>query len=107
MKCRIAALTLAALMIPAIAMADDTAITYSGGKFSPDTVTIPAGQKVKLVISNNDAAPMEFESHDLKREKVIPAHSQATVSVGPLKPGSYPFVNEFHEDTAKGTLVVQ
>ena len=49
---------------------------------------------------------MEFESHDLNREKVIAANSQATVFIGPLKPGSYEFLDEFQPGT-KGTIFVK
>ena len=68
---------------------------------------MPAGKKVKLIVKNEDATPEEFESKKLKREKVIPGKSQATIFVGPLKAGEYPFVGEFHEDTASGKLLVK
>ena len=76
-------------------------------KFQPETVTIPVGQKVKLVIENRDSTPEEFESHTLNREKVIPGKSTATIYVGPLKAGTYPFVGEFNEKTAKGVIVAK
>ena len=76
-------------------------------KFSPETVTVPAGKKIKLVVENRDATPEEFESHSLKREKVIPGKTRATILVGPLKPGEYKFFGEFHEATAKGVLVAK
>jgi plastocyanin len=76
-------------------------------KFQPEIVNVPVGQKVKLVIENRDSTPEEFESHALNREKVIPGKSTATVLIGPLKAGSYPFVGEFNEKTAKGTIVAK
>ena len=76
-------------------------------KFEPSELTIPAGKKVKLVIENKDATAEEFESHELNREKVVPAKGQVTVFVGPLKPGRYPFFGDFHKDTAKGLLIAQ
>ena len=69
---------------------------------SPAEIVVPAGKKVKLVIENRDATPEEFESNALKREKVIAGKSTATIFIGPLKPGSYPFVGEYNEKTAKG-----
>jgi hypothetical protein len=48
-----------------------------------------------------------FESHSLNREKVIAPNAKATIFVGPLKPGRYPFVGEFHEKTAKGVIVAE
>lgn len=76
-------------------------------KFSPEEITVPAGQKIKLVVHNQDSTPEEFESGDLKREKVIPGGAKATIFIGPLKPGRYKFVGEFHEATAKGVVIAK
>ena len=76
-------------------------------KFTPETVNVPAGKKIRLVVENRDSTPEEFESHSLKREKVIPGKSSATIMVGPLKAGEYKFFGEFHEATAKGVLVAK
>ncbi|MFM9890526.1 MAG: cupredoxin domain-containing protein [Rickettsiales bacterium] len=92
--------------LPQLAFADDFRLTYKDGNFTPATLTIPAGEKVKLIVVNQDASPIEFESHELNREKVVSGNGEAVVFVGPLKAGSYPFVNEFNEK-AKGTLVAK
>ncbi|MFA6310710.1 MAG: cupredoxin domain-containing protein [Sterolibacterium sp.] len=76
-------------------------------RFQPTELVIPAEKKVKLRIENRDATPEEFESHALNREKVIPGKSSASIFIGPLKPGRYPFVGEFNEKTAQGVVVVQ
>jgi plastocyanin len=76
-------------------------------RFEPAQVKIPAGQKVKLLVRNDDATPEEFESHELNREKVIAGKSAATIWVGPLKPGRYPFFGEFNEKTAQGALIAE
>jgi len=76
-------------------------------KFEPAEITVPAGKKIKLLIENKDATPEEFESHELNREKVVPANGQVSVFVGPLKPGRYPFFGDFHKDTANGALIAQ
>ena len=68
---------------------------------------MPAGKKVKIVIKNQDATPEEFESHTLNREKLIPGNASATVYIGPLSPGRYPFIGEFNEKTAQGVIVVK
>ena len=59
------------------------------------------------MIKNEDATPEEFESHALNREKIIPGNSEGVVFVGPLDTGEYPFVGEFHEDSAQGKLIVK
>ncbi|HEX9301598.1 MAG TPA: cupredoxin domain-containing protein, partial [Casimicrobiaceae bacterium] len=67
----------------------------------------PAGKKVKLIVENRDPTPEEFDSHALNREKVIAGKSTATIFIGPLKPGSYEYVGEYNEKTAKGTIVAK
>ncbi len=82
-------------------------ITIKDHRFTPSEITIPKDTKVWLAIINQDATVEEFESHDLHREKIIPGNSRAIIRVGPLQPGKYRFVGEFHEDTAHGTLIVK
>jgi len=86
---------------------EEFSLTIKDHKFSPAEITIPANKKVKLVVKNEDATPEEFESKKLHREKTIKGKSQAVILIGPLKPGRYPFVGEFHEETAKGVIVVK
>ena len=94
--------------VPLVAhAADDVAVSITNHKFEPAEIKLPANTRVVITITNNDATPEEFESHALKIEKVIPGKSKGTVRVGPLKPGRYPFVGEYHEDSAKGTIVVE
>lgn len=99
----------ACLMLSVSARANDAEVLLiiKDHRFTPTELSVPAGKKVKLVIDNQDATPEEFESHDLNREKVIPGKSKATVWIGPLKPGSYAFVGEYHEATAKGRIIVK
>lgn len=106
-----AALALALLAVPAASVwAEDAAvyrISIKEHHFVPDSVTIPANAKVTLIVSNEDATPEEFDSIPLRREKVVPAGKEITILLGPLKPGSYAFTGEYHEDTAKGTVLVK
>ncbi|NJD35234.1 MAG: cupredoxin domain-containing protein [Betaproteobacteria bacterium] len=76
-------------------------------QFEPVEVRVPAGQKVKLIVHNQDTTPEEFESHELNREKVIAAGTKANIYIGPLKPGRYPFFGEFHEKTARGVVIAE
>ena len=98
----------AGFLLPAVQAAEDTfTLTIRDHRFDPARVEVPAGKKLKLVVRNLDPTPEEFESHDLKREKVIAGKGQATISIGPLKPGTYKFVGEFHEATAQGEIVAK
>lgn len=76
-------------------------------RFEPTELHVPAGQKIKLMVHNQDATPEEFESHELNREKVIPGGSKATIFIGPLKAGRYPFFGEFNEKTARGVVIAE
>ncbi|MBI1425456.1 MAG: cupredoxin domain-containing protein [Gammaproteobacteria bacterium] len=87
--------------------ADEYTLIIKDHKFEPAEISIPANTKVKLVVKNMDPTPEEFESHKLHREKVIKGNSQAVIYIGPLSPGTYPFFGEFHEDTAKGQIIVK
>jgi len=98
----------AGVSIPDALAADDAfTLSIKDHRFEPAQLEVPAGKKLKLVVKNLDPTPEEFESHDLKREKVIPGKGQATISLGPLKPGTYKFVGEYHERTAQGQLVAK
>ena len=75
--------------------------------FFPATLEIPANQKLKIRIYNEDPTPEEFESFELNREKVIVGNSQTVIFIGPLKVGEYPFLGEFYPKTAQGMVVVK
>ena len=76
-------------------------------RFEPIELKVPAGQRVKLVVHNQDSTAEEFDSHDLNREKVVPPGAKATIFIGPLKAGRYKFVGEYNEATAKGVIVAE
>ncbi len=80
-------------------------LTLKDHLFSPSTLQVPAGKKVKIIIHNQDPNPEEFESFSMNREKVILGNSTGVVFVGPLLPGTYPFSGEYNPDSAKGQLI--
>ena len=75
--------------------------------FFPATLEIPANQKVRIRIVNQDPTPEEFESFELNREKIIVGNGQAVIFIGPLAPGRYPFFGEFYPKTAQGVVIVK
>ncbi len=104
------ALALAALVLVApAALAQDAthSLVIRNNKFVPDTLTVKAGEKFRITVRNLDASPEEFESNDLKQEKVIPGGGSATFVIQPLKPGTYTFFGEFHPNTAQGKVIAQ
>ena len=80
-------------------------LTLKDHKFTPETLTVPAGQKFRLEIVNSDSSGDEFESAALKVEREIAPHGKLILQLGPLSAGSYPFVGDLHADTAKGVIV--
>ena len=76
-------------------------------RFEPTELKVPANQRIKLVVHNQDSTPEEFESHSLNREKVVPGGAKAVIFIGPLKPGRYEFFGEYNEATAKGVVIAE
>ena len=92
------------------ARAEDThevEISIKDHKFEPASLKLPPDKPIKILVKKLDPSPEEFESHDLGFEKVIAGNSSATIRVKPLKPGTYMFFGEYHEDTALGHIVAE
>jgi plastocyanin len=91
------------------ASAQDPAYTLviKDHQFQPAEIEIPAGQKVTLLVKNDDPTPEEFESIELRREKVVAGRDQITVYIGPLKPGRYEFFGDFNPTTARGHIIAK
>lgn len=87
--------------------ADEITVTIKDHRFNPAEVKVPANKRITIYVVNDDPTPEEFESHPLKVEKVIPGKSKAVIRIGPLQPGRYEFVGEYHESTAKGVVIAE
>ena len=97
-----------ALLAPAAAAGPvEVTIVIKDHKFSPETVTVPAAQPIKITVKNADATAEEFESHPLGFEKIIAGHADATIRIRPLEKGTYKFFGEYHEATAQGQLIAE
>ncbi len=81
-------------------------LTIKEGHFEPETITVPAKTRFKIVITNLGPGPEEFESKELRKESVIAEGVTRSVVFAPLKPGKYRFFGEFHLDTAQGHIIV-
>jgi plastocyanin len=82
-------------------------LTIEQHKFTPAEIKVKAGQAFVLVITNKDATPEEFESKELRVEKVIPANKTLKLRMPALKPGTYKFSGEYHEATAQRRIVAE
>jgi len=107
MVLRIAAAAVSALLLAAPSLADEPLhLVIRDHKFVPERLEVPAGTKFKLVVKNEGDSASEFESFELNREKVVNAGQEITVFLGPLNPGEYEFIDDFHQET-KGVLVAK
>lgn len=106
-------LALAGLVVVALAAGaragdpSEFPITIEKNRFQPEEIRVKAGQPFVLVVTNKDATPEEFESKELRIEKVIPGGKTLKIRVRALKPGTYPFIGEYHQATAKGRIVAE
>jgi plastocyanin len=105
------ALALGLAAAPAFALAAEellvVKVSAKDGKFEPLTLEVPAGKRFKIEISNDGKAPMEFESKDLKQEKVLAAGAKSSLVINALKPGTYVFFDEHHPEAPKGRIVAK
>ncbi len=86
---------------------EERTLTIKDHVFSPKEITVKANTKIKLVVTNEDAAAEEFDSPSLNREKLIRPGQSATILLPPLRPGRYEFFGEFHPDTARGVVIAE
>ena len=91
----------------AVAQDVEIPLTIEKNRFQPAEIRVKAGTPFVLVVTNKDATPEKFESKELRIETVIPGGKTMKIRVRALKPGSYPFVGEYHEATAKGRIVAE
>ena len=100
-----------AMLVPAAALAADDVALFKlvarDGMFEPTTLEVPAGKRFRLEVSNDGKTAMEFESRELKQEKVIAPGKKAVLMINALKAGEYRFVDEFHEQTGQGKVVAK
>lgn len=80
-------------------------LTLKDHRFTPDALVVPAGRKVRILLVNQDPALEEFDSDDLGVEEDVTPNGRTSFSIGPLKPGVYSFMGEFHAGTAKGRVI--
>ena len=99
---------LAIAALPAAAQEMPTfRIEMSDGTISPLRVEVPANKPFKLELHNTGKTPVEFESTELNREKVLAPQSESFIVFRRLSPGEYTFFDDFHPEAPKATLVAK
>ena len=105
------ALCAAALLLAASAAYAQELPTFrlemKNGRFEPTEIVVPANTRFKLVMHNAGQEAEEFESLELKKEKVLAPGATSFLVFVPLQPGSYRFFGDFHPDTAQGHIVAR
>ncbi|HEY0105452.1 MAG TPA: cupredoxin domain-containing protein [Rhizomicrobium sp.] len=94
------------LAVPALADSP-IPVTLKDHKFAPETVHVKAGVPNVIALTNHDDTAEEFDSSSLKVEKVVAGHSSGNVRLRPLSPGRYPFMGEYHSETAQGVVIAE
>src|SRR5690348_18419295 len=95
-----------ALMPPAAAAQEHSlSISVKNHQFQPAQLSAPANVPITLTVKNLDQTPMEFESVSLRVEKVVTGGGTGIIRLRPLSPGSFKFLEDFHQQT-NGVIVV-
>lgn len=106
----LAAASVAAVFLSTPALAAEL-LTYTvvakDGRLIPNTLNVPAGARFKIVVRNEGRDAIEFESLQLRKEKVLAPGSESFVVIAPLRPGEYDFFDEFHPDTGRCRIIVK
>ena len=104
----IAGVLAAVLLVAGAAAAADVqiALTLEKNQFQPAEVKVKANTPFVLVITNKNPKAAEFESKDLRVEKVVPAGKTVNVRIRALKPGTYAFFDDFNK-AATGRIVAE
>lgn len=79
-------------------------LTLKDHRFTPAAVQVPAGERFRIELTNQDDTTDELESTDMKFEKIVVPGGKIGVFAGPLHPGTYKFYDEYHQETAIGQI---
>ena len=105
---KIATFATMALLAGAVHAADlpTFKLEMNDGKLNPTRIEVPAGQRIKIEVHNIGKGAAEFESIQLRKEKVLAPGADSFVVIAPLTPGEYKFFDDFHQ-TAQGVIVAK
>ncbi|BBO59328.1 cupredoxin domain-containing protein [Mycoavidus sp. B2-EB] len=82
-------------------------LDMADGKLTPSRIEVPANQPIKISITNSGKKAAEFESIQLRKEKVLAPGSKSFVVIKKMAPGEYKFFDDFHQATAQGVIVAR
>lgn len=82
-------------------------IEFNDGKFEPQRLEVPANKTIEIELVNKGQGPAEFESKQLRKEKVLAPGATTTLVIRGLDPGEYDFFDDFHPDAPPAKLVAK
>lgn len=93
----------------ATSRADDPVfrIEFNDGKVTPQRLEVPANTRFKLELHNVGKTPAEFESRELRKEKVLGPGASSFIVIRRLDPGEYDFFDDFHLDAPPAVLIAK
>lgn len=104
-----ALLAVVATATATVAHADDAVtvkLEMADGKLTPARIEVPAGKRIRIEVRNAGKGAAEFESVELRKEKVLAPGADSVVVIAPQTPGEYKFFDDFHQ-SARGVIVVK
>lgn len=108
MAARLLAGTVLLLVLIGPAAAEDDPvfrIEFKDGAVTPKRLEVPANRRIALELHNVGTTPAEFESVQLRKEKVLAPGTSSVLVIRTLDPGEYDFFDDFHPGTPSAVLV--
>jgi hypothetical protein len=107
---RLCAAAIFAAALAGLAVAEDEAtfrIEFNDGVVAPQRLEVPANRRLVIELVNKGKSPAEFESRELRKEKVLAPDSSSSLVIRSLDPGEYDFFDDFHPDAPPARLVAK
>jgi hypothetical protein len=107
---RLCAVAIFAAAFAGAAVAEDEAtfrIEFNDGVVAPQRLEVPANRRLVIELVNKGKSPAEFESRELRKEKVLAPDSSSSLVIRSLDPGEYDFFDDFHPDAPPARLVAK
>ena len=106
-KILLTTIALTSIISSSFAANEEYLIQIKDHKFLPEVIEVKAGNEFTIIVENLDKTLEEFESDDLKKEKLVRSGKKAIIKVNGLKAGEYKFYGEFHKKTAQGKIIAK
>ena len=105
-----AAIVVGACLLATVAVADESptfVVDLKDGAITPPSLEVPANSEFRLELRNSGSSPAEFESIELRKEKVLGPGATSFIVIRRLDLGEYRFFDDFHPGMPPATLVAR